>query len=208
MRVNTKTYLVTVLPSAKRQDPILKAFDGNGNDMTAEYRHLCAHCTEQDRSDVFDGSEKQQLWKVLQYANEDLYYAPRELSGRTDGFSDLNAFRSYLRSFIKDFKPETIREGKQYEIVMCPNGRYAVRHQVARDLPVALSESEQTLFRYLCFLKTAEFWQGFEKLRNLHGIKKPLVVADFLERLDESIDISGLLQRTARLNRQIILLTS
>ena len=74
-------------------------------------------------------------------------------------------------------------------------------------MPVFLSESEQTLFRYLCFLRTAEFWQGFEELRNLHSVKKPILTQDFLERLDESIDLQDILERTRRLNRQIIILT-
>jgi hypothetical protein len=74
-------------------------------------------------------------------------------------------------------------------------------------MSVFLSESEQTLFRYLCFLRTAEFWQGFEELRNLHSVKKPILTRDFLERLDESIDTQNVLERTKRLNRQIIMLT-
>jgi hypothetical protein len=72
---------------------------------------------------------------------------------------------------------------------------------------VCLSESEQILFRYLCFLRTAEFWRGFEEIRNLHGVKKPLIIKDFLERLDESIDTSSIINRTMELGRQVIILT-
>jgi hypothetical protein len=74
-------------------------------------------------------------------------------------------------------------------------------------MSVCLSESEQVLFRYLCFLRTAEFWRGFEELRNLHGIKKPLIIKDFLERLDESIDTKDIIDRTVKLGRQVIILT-
>jgi hypothetical protein len=76
------------------------------------------------------------------------------------------------------------------------------------EVPVFLSASDRTLFRYLCFLRTAEFWHGFESLRNLHEAGKPLVIRDFLERLDESINVGTLLERTAKLNRQIIILTT
>ena len=100
-----------------------------------------------------------------------------------------------------------IREGKRYELYLESSGKYVVRHVDDNGCSVFLSESEETLFRYLCFLKTAEFWHGFEELRNLNGIKKPLIVEGFLERLDESIDVSDLLQRTLRLKRQLILLT-
>jgi hypothetical protein len=56
-------------------------------------------------------------------------------------------------------------------------------------------------------LKTAEFWRGFEELRNLHGVKKPLIVGNFLERIDEMVDVSEILKRTMTLNRQVVLLT-
>ena len=88
-----------------------------------------------------------------------------------------------------------------------PNGKYAVKHGSDGDFPVVLSETERTLFRYLCFLRTAEFWRGFEELRNLHGIKKPLIIKDFLNRLDESVDSEDLLRRTQKLGRQVIILS-
>jgi hypothetical protein len=147
------------------------------------------------------------FFKPIQYLDEDRYYSSGDLSKCTDRLSEIKAFRSYLKTFIKDFKPETIRDGKRYELYLKKDGRYAVRYKGDNDMPVFLSESEQTLFRYLCFLRTAEFWQGFEELRNLHSVKKPILTRDFLERLDESIDTQNVLERTKRLNRQIIMLT-
>jgi hypothetical protein len=41
----------------------------------------------------------------------------------------------------------------------------------------------------------------------LHGIKKPLIIKDFLERLDESIDTKDIIDRTVKLGRQVIILT-
>ena len=184
----------------------LTAYDETDNDVTKEYRYLISHCLEQDTSDVFCGDGDKTLFKLLQYSDEDRYYASKELSRRTDRRSETNAFRAYLKAFIKNFQPERIREGKRYELYLKKDGKYAVRLRDDYDMPVFLSESEQTLFRYLCFLKTAEFWHGFEELRNLHAIKKPLLVKDFLSRLDESINIEGLLQRTAALERQVIIL--
>ena len=62
---------------------------------------------------------------------------------------------------------KAIRDGKRYELYLKKDGKYAVRYKGDNDMPVFLSEWQQTLFRYLCFLRTAEFWQGFEELRNL-----------------------------------------
>jgi hypothetical protein len=70
-----------------------------------------------------------------------------------------------------------------------------------------LSETEEKLFLYICFLNIAEFWEGFEKIRDLHHKKKPLLIQNFLEFLDESTDISSLITRTLRIKRQVILLT-
>ena len=207
VRIDEKEYLTVLLPNAENDTLILKVYDDNGKDVTTEYIYLCSHCAEHDLSDIFDGNEDTMLLRFLQYANEDQYYAPRELAKQTEGISTLRAFRLYLRTFIKNFKGETIREGKHYEIVLKPNGRYAVKHRIDGDLPVLLSESERTLFRYLCFLRTAEFWRGFEDIRNLHGIKKPLIIKDFLNRLDESIDVKDLLRRTGELGRQVIILS-
>jgi len=190
----------------KSSNLYLRAYDEDGNDLTKEYLYLTSHCLEQDLSDVFYGDNDKTLFKLLQYLDEDRYYESKELSRRTDLLSETKAFRAYLRAFIKDFQPEPIREGKRYELYLKKDGKYAVRYTDDNDMPVFLSESEQTLFRYLCFLKSAEFWHGFEMLRNLHAIKKPLLVKDFFSRLDESINIENLLQRTMELERQAIIL--
>ena len=137
---------------------------------------------------------------------EYLYYCARELSAKTGGMSDLKVFRAYLKSFIKNFEPEILRDGKQLEMILEKNGRYAVRYRSTNSLSYDLSESEKVLFRYLCFLKTAEFWRGFEELRDMHAIKKPLIITNFLERLDESIDTAPLFERAKRLERQTFII--
>ena len=201
-----KEYVLMATPNLKQNDLCLRAYDVNGHEKTREYLYLTSHCAEQDLCDVFDKDAKKMFFKPIQYLDEDHYYSPRDLSKSTDRLSETKAFRSYLKTFIKDFKSETIRDGKRYELYLKKDGRYAVRYKGDNDMPVFLSESEQTLFRYLCFLRTAEFWRGFEELRNIHAIKKPLLIKDFFSRLDEAINIENLLQRTMRLERQAIIL--
>ena len=205
--IGEKEYFTIISPDSANGELTLQAYDASEKEVSTEYLYLSSHPAEQDLTDVFDGNGETMLLRLLQYANEDIYYAPNELATQTEGISRLRAFRVHLRKFIKNFKSETIREGKHYEIVLKPNGRYSVKHTMVFDQPVFLSESEQTLFRYLCFLRTAEFWQGFEEIRNLHGIKKPLIVKDFMNRLDDSIDTKDILQRTGALDRQIIILS-
>ena len=193
-------------PNLKQNELCLRAYDVDGHEKTREYLYLTSHCAEQDLCDVFDKDVQKMFFKPIQYLDEDRYYSSGDLSKCTDRLSETKAFRSYLKAFIKDFKSEIIRDGKRYELYLKKDGKYAVRYKGDNDIPVFLSESEQTLFRYLCFLRTAEFWQGFEELRNLHALKKPLLVKDFLSRLDESINIENLLQRTTELERQAIIL--
>ena len=201
------SYRLVATPDPQKSDLCLRAYDEDGNEKTREYQYLTAHCAEQDLCEVFDADPEKTFFKPIQYLDEDHYYASNELSSSTDRLSETKSFRSYLKDFIKAFRPELIRDGKRYELCLQKNGRYVVRYRDDHGAPVLLSESEQTLFRYLCFLRTAEFWRGFEDLRNLHGVKKPILVKGFLERLDESIDIQEILERTRRLNRQTIILT-
>lgn len=200
--VNEKTFYLTILPSEDEKGVKLLAFDVQGREVIKEYLYLTSHCAEHDISDVFNGNGKHAFLRILNYLNES------EMPDHSvDGLLHIKAFRSYAFDYVRNFKSEPIRVGKRYEIVLEKNGLYGVRYMDDEELPVCLSESEQVLFRYLCFLRTAEFWQGFEDIRDLHSVKKPLLIKDFLDRLDESIDVTELLERSAKLGRQIIILT-
>ena len=182
--------------------------DSSEKDATHEYLYSTTHTYEQDLTDVFSGSEEEVLLRFLKYANEDLYYSKDELSRNTGGLSNIKAFRRYLREFIESFEPELLRDGKGYEIVLRKDGRYAVGCRTHGLRSNMLSESERMMFKFLCFLRTAEFWHGFEEIRNLHSVKKPLLISGFLEKLDESIDVRELFNRTEKLKRQTILITN
>jgi len=206
--VSGKCYRIAALPDATSKKLRLRCRDESEGDLTEEYLYLTSHPREHDLSDVFDGDENETLLRFLKYKYEDLYYSPRELANETDGLSDIKAFRTYLKAFIDNFEPEVIRDGKQYELSLEKGGRYTVKCRIDNESSPLLSESDKTLFRYLCFLRTAEFWHGFECLRNMHEIGKPLIVRDFFERLDESINPKALLDRTKKLKRQVIILTT
>ena len=201
-----KKYKIIAMADVKKNVFMLRAYDDKGRDATEEYLYLRDHCYEQDLSEFFEETKREMPLRFLQYANEELYFARNELNLRTENMANLKAFRTYLRSFINNFQPEVIRKGKQYEIDLDADGRYGVRHKSYCG-DIYLNESEQILFRYLCFLHNAEFWRGFEEMRNLHGVKKPLIIKDFLERLDESIDASDIIGRTVEFGKQTIILT-
>ena len=206
--LSEKEYRVVAVFDKREERFKLSCFDSSGADVTNEYLYLTRHSYEQDSADVFFGDEDEESYRFLRYANEDLYYSKGELSSVTGGLSDIKAFRRYLHDFLGNSQPELLRNGKGYEIFLSESGRYAVRYKDSGSLATMLSASEKMLFKYLCFLRTAEFWHGFEEIRNLHGIKKPLIISGFLEKLDESIDVRELLNRAKKLKRQTILITN
>ena len=184
----------------------LVCYGSGGLTDTNQYLYLSSHCEEQDNADTYDGENPDSVPKFLQYLSEDYYFPDRELSEKTDGLSDIKSFRRQLRLFVNEFEPRLIREGKQYEIRMDKNGRYTVRSRISPSETVHLSESENLLFSYLCFLYNAKFWDDFNEMRDLNRVKKPLIVKSLLERIDEGIDITEILDQTKKTERQVIIL--
>ena len=174
-----------------------------GKDATALYQYTLHHCQEQDTAEAFDGKDQTLPLRLCRYRYR---LDGDSLSAKTRQLADTNTFRQYLLQYIKAFRPEPIHCQKKYQIAMAPCGKFTAILPGFSG-PIHLSETEQRLFHYLCFLHVAEFWAGFEKLRNLHHEKKPLVIQNFLAFLDESADIHTLLSRTKKLQRQIIILT-
>ena len=180
----------------------LTATDPAGNDVTKLYQYVLAHCPEQDMIEQFDGRNKQYAQLLYRYRAEE----NPALSARSNRITDTPSFRRHLWQFIHSFQPEPIHCAKNYQLHLLPDGRFfAALPGYSGQL--RLSETEEKLFRYLCFLNIAEFWGQMEEIRNLHPVRKPLLIRNFLEFLDESAEISPLLSRTEALGRQIIMLT-
>ena len=182
----------------------LAATDNSGTDATDAYQYMLSHCPEQDATDSFDGQDKTLPLRLCWYRN--CADAPENMSDKTDSLTDTKTFRCHLIGYIKAFQPEPINCKKNYLTAISPEGRFAV-FDPGRSGDVRLSETEEKLFLYICFLNIAKFWTDIERIRDLHHEKKPLVIWNFLEFLDESTDISALVARTVKLHRQIIILT-
>ena len=184
--------------------PQMFATDPSGADATAQYKHALSHCEEQNGAELFGGWEPYIPLRLCDYCDRDIWDI---LSDRTDRITDTKTFHRYLYRYIRDFCPEPINSKKNYLATINQQGEFEVILP-GFDGEIHLSETEKRLFSYICFLNVAEFWAGFEKIRDLHHEKKPLLIQDFLEFLDEGADISSLLARTQKLHRQIIILTS
>ncbi len=95
---------------------------------------------------------------------------------------------------------------KQYNIAVNHNGKFEVVGPGSND-DVCLSQTDEKLFLYICFLNVAEFWSHIVSARNIHHINKSLLVKNFVEYLDKTVCIENLINRTLMLKRQIIIVT-
>ena len=184
--------------------PQMFATDPSGADATAQYQYALSHCEEQNGAELFGGWEPYIHLRICDYCDWDV----RDFfSDRTDRLIDTKTFHRHLYNYIRSFVPEPLGSKKNYLISINQQGKFEVLLP-GFEGEIHLSETEKRLFSYICFLNVAEFWAGFERMRDLHHEKKPLLIQDFLEFLDEGADISSLLVRTQKLHRQIIILTS
>jgi len=202
--VLSETCVYTVTATPFNGQLTLSVTDNSGAVATDEYRYILCHCLEQDTIDGFDGQDKTLPMRLHWYRNYD--DAPAEVSSRTESRIELKTFRAQLLAYIKSFQPEPINCKKNYFTMISPDGRFEVFDSGVSE-KIHLSETEEKLFLYVCFLNVAEFWTVIEKIRDLHHEKKPLIIQNFLEFLDESTDVSALVARTIKLHRQIIILT-
>ena len=184
----------------------LTALDDNVNDVTEFYCTLISHCTEQDTIDNFDGRDDSFPLRLCWYRGCDDYVVPKDLHSKSNYVVSTKTFRSHLIRYIKAFEPEPINNIKNYKATINNQGKFEVVYPgVPGEVP--LSETEEKLFWYICFLNVAEFWTDVENIRNMHHEKKPLIIKNFLEFLDQTTDIDGLIARTTKLGRQVIILT-
>lgn len=184
----------------------LTVLDDKENDVTEFYRTIISHCTEQDTIDNFDGRDDSFPLRLCWYRGCDDYEVPKDLHSRSNYVVSTKTFRSHLVRYIKAFEPEPINNIKNYKATINNQGKFEVVYPgVSGELP--LSETEEKLFWYICFLNVAEFWTDVENIRNMHHEKKPLIIKNFLEFLDQTTDIDGLIARTTKLGRQVIILT-
>ena len=105
-----------------------------------------------------------------------------------------------MTEYIRNFKPQKLNPKKDFYINIDEKGSFFVEGNPD------LSASEQNLFDFLCFLDMVEFWEGFEKTKNFKHIKKPIVITELFEMIDESIPKDFIIKRLKKLDRQIFLI--
>lgn len=142
--------------------------------------------------------------KLLKYKDLLKYYPNGDFAKLTNGYGTTRSFRGFITDYIKHFKPIKLREDKDFYLKLSNEGEFNVG-LINSNEKVFLSESESVLYHYLSFISIADFWSRAEKIRNLNHVNKPLIVSNFLEHLDCSIDLSEIVRRTNKIDRQVIM---
>lgn len=196
-----KTYYVEI------KDKKLQAFDENSFNCTNYYLYLISHHKEENDSNCFKNFKHQNYpHRLLKYKHIEKYYFNDDFSSLTGGMGTTKTFREYLNSYIKNFKPLPLIKGKEYFLILDENGNFEVFGGENKDMP--LSKLESTIYHFLCFIQLAKFWSDAEKIRDINHLNKPLIIPDFLEKLDENIDIAPYVALSASCERQVIFIKS
>lgn len=142
--------------------------------------------------------------RLFKYRDLLKYYPEGDFSSLTNGYGTTRSFRGFITDYIKHFEPIKLRDDKDLYLKLSNEGEFNVG-LINSNEKVFLSESETVLYHYLSFISIADFWSRAEKIRNLNRVNKPLIVSNFLERLDGSIDLSEIVRRTNKIDRQVIM---
>lgn len=201
--------LYRVEAAGNREKWLLKAKDFHtGAECTQAYLDSVACCAEEEAVSCFSARQKadfpHRLCRYIRAEQEN----DREFLKSTAGAGFTDAFRSYLKHYIRHFKPQLLRPGKPYRLALSLTGAFTVIHPGAPDTVFYLSDIENRLYHFLCFLNLAEFWAGFEAIRDMHHVQKPLFISDFFEFLPQDTDMTGGWERMAGLGRQVFIYAS
>ena len=202
---NLVYYVIAKQNSLKPYTFSICATDAEGCEVTKEYLSLLSHCLEQDVIESFDVCDKSIPLRLCWYRNTDDYEPSGELEKNSEYIATTKTFRATLAEYIKAFEPVPLDNRKRYNVVVNQNGKFDIICR--KNEEGCLGQINEKLFLYICFLNIAEFWSDIESIRNINYVKKPLVIKNLIECLDESAEIENLIKRTLMLKRQMIFVT-
>lgn len=115
----------------------------------------------------------------------------------------------FSKEWLKGFKPLVISMDKHLYLSFDENYRFIpVKIEDGKQTVCnSLSESDEAIFNYLCFLEVNRFEFAYEEYNGYNCAKKPLFIFNFAEYLDESADVVRLLKKATDLDCQIFLFT-
>ena len=184
----------------------LSAYNCEGKNITPFYISRMTHSTEQDSMESFNGDDTTLSKRLSLYSGYDTVSASDTLEARTGYLSKTRSFHLCATRMIKEYTQERIVCAGSLGIYLGNDGVFKVLCDREIGSP-SLSDTENRLFLYICFLNIVRFWEEFQSIRDLHHEKKPLLVKNFIEFLDGSVDTEALVRMTLKSNRQVIAIT-
>lgn len=178
--------------------------DERSIDRTLWYLQTVAHTPEEQKLSCFSKPGVYPV-RLHQYKDPEQRY-PGDFREATRSIGSTQSFRGYLRRFIRGFEPACLLPGKNCWLHLETDGRFTVRLGVNGEEIPCLSETEKWVYHFLCYLHLLRFWDGMQDLRNYKDIKLPILIRDFADRLDESIDAEALYAQADGLNRQRLII--
>ena len=204
VNISGKKYIVRATMPVQYKGYTLSATSSDsGEDCSDEYLHLTHISCEETTAHIFQGNKITDYpIRLLKYKNPDDWFERKRFNKTTDCLGDMSIFRSYVTKFISSFSKEKLRPDKDFVFCLTEAGEFMV-YAEGMDTRHCLSESEALLYNYLCLINLMDFWNGFEKIRNIHYVAKPLLISNFIERLDCSIDVAEFIARTHKFECQM-----
>lgn len=153
-------YRVALTPNRDRSELLLLAFDQNDANRTRQYLQTVQDGAKENNHTVFHGNDRNIYFALKRCDEEENGKSGGSLPQRGDGVFNMQAFHSYRRRYITDFQPIPIQNGTF--LSLREDGSFAVEDARRNLCTGQLSETDECLARYLCFLQVAAFWDGFE----------------------------------------------
>ena len=179
----------------------------NELECASEYFKAVKLSGEMDSALFFHRFKRQDYpHRLFKYKDLLKYYPNRDFALLTNGYGTTRSFRGFIADYIKHFKPIKLREDRDYYLKLSNEGEFKMGF-LDNDEKVSLSQSENVLYHYYSFISIADFWLRAEKIRNFNRVNKPLIVSNFLELLDDSINLGEIVRRTNKIDRQVIILS-
>ncbi len=168
---------------------------GERENIETEYFSLIEHNKEEERLSTF---------KEFNYTHRVGKYLENRLKIDTGGYINTRSFRQFLNKYISSFEKIRLHPMKDYYLTLDKNGEFKAITGNGDD--AYLSETENVLYNFYCFMCLNELWCEAEKIRNFNHIVKPIIVSGLLERLDMGVDTSLCVEKMRNLPCQVILI--
>lgn len=179
-------FTVRIGPNKATNDVQFLVRDISGKDITKRYIYELSHCMEEDDLIFITGLNPSIKDRLRNYLDEERFFSPISLVTRTKGFSKTRTFKKWLRGYIKNSTYEVLDEEKKQVVVLQGDGTFEVICNTDNsEKQVELSKDNEMIFVFMCHLKALELWDGFEKIRDMHYVKKPIIIRDFWEYFSE-----------------------